>query len=79
MLQVALADGTRVPAEGALDRLDPAAGAGRAAESTEETTTTEETVTTTTEVVTETKSMEMSAETMEETGTVWKKKNKTSE
>ena len=58
---------------------DEVTAAARAAESTEETTTTEETVTTTTEVVTETKSMEMSAETMEETGTVWKKKNKSSE
>ena len=58
---------------------DEVTAAARAAESTKETTTTEETVTTTTEVVTETKSMEMSAETMEETGTVWKKKNKSSE
>ena len=58
---------------------DEVTAAARAAKSTEETTTTEETVTTTTEVVTETKSMEMSAETMEETGTVWKKKNKSSE
>ena len=61
------------------ERAGEVKAAARAAKPTEETTTTEETVTTTTEVVTETKSMEMSAETMEETGTVWKKKNKSSE